>query len=175
MNSRALTLTMALLKPDITKISYARKEIHELILGHGFYFVRSKEVKLNRKSAEEFYAEHSGRFFFNRLVTFMTSGPVLAHILAHPFAVAQWRAIMGPTRVFQAQFEYPASIRGSLGLTDTRNTSHGSDSLETAQREIKFFFPDFDSSRFFSEEEPLLRSNQCIFDDEALIHRITKH
>nr|CAG4652301.1 EOG090X0HUX [Triops cancriformis] len=172
--SRALALTMAILKPDISRVPYAIQEIHELILDHGFYFVRSKQMQLTRELAEEFYAEHKGRFFYNRLVTFMSSGPVLAHVLAHPYAVSHWRALMGPTRVFQAQFESPASIRGALGLTDTRNSSHGSDSLETAQREIQFFFPDFDWSKFFSEEEPFLRADQCEFDAESLTHRIMK-
>ncbi|KAB7506682.1 Nucleoside diphosphate kinase 6 [Armadillidium nasatum] len=63
--------------------------------------------------------------------------------MAHENAILKWRQLMGPTKVFRAHIESPNSIRGNIGLTDTRNSTHGSDSVENATQEIKFFFPEF--------------------------------
>uniref|UniRef100_A0A8D2M7R6 Nucleoside diphosphate kinase n=1 Tax=Zonotrichia albicollis TaxID=44394 RepID=A0A8D2M7R6_ZONAL len=67
---------------------------------------------------------------------------------------------MGPTKVFRARHSDPDSIRGAYGLTDTRNTTHGSDSPASASREIAFFFPEFDEQRWYEQEEPRLRRGQ---------------
>nr|XP_005496872.2 uncharacterized protein LOC102066627 [Zonotrichia albicollis] len=102
----------------------------------------------------------AGRFFYQRLVEFMASGPMWAYILAHENAVPLWRSLMGPTKVFRARHSDPDSIRGAYGLTDTRNTTHGSDSPASASREIAFFFPEFDEQRWYEQEEPRLRRGQ---------------
>lgn len=78
---------------------------------------------------------------------------------------------MGPTKVFKTIFTHPDSIRGQFGLTDTRNGTHGSDSPETAQREIKFFFPEFDMDSWL-EEEPHFRLSNVEFDSKRTIHVI---
>lgn len=78
------------------------------------------------EKAHEFYDEHKGKFFFNRLVTFMTSGPSILHILARENAIQTWRAMMGPTKVFKTVHSHPDTIRGLYGLSDTRNATHGS-------------------------------------------------
>uniref|UniRef100_A0A8D0HA20 NME/NM23 nucleoside diphosphate kinase 6 n=1 Tax=Sphenodon punctatus TaxID=8508 RepID=A0A8D0HA20_SPHPU len=112
------------------------------------------------------------KFFYQRLVEFMSSGPMRAYILAHEHAIPLWRSLMGPTKVFQAQHTAPASIRGSYGLTDTRNTTHGSDSAAAASREIAFFFPDFSEKLWYQQEEPQLRRGLVTYDVEECIHRV---
>ncbi|XP_006770494.1 PREDICTED: nucleoside diphosphate kinase 6 isoform X2 [Myotis davidii] len=115
-------------------------------------------------------ADSGGRFFYQRLVEFMASGPIRAYILAHPDAIQLWRTLMGPTRVFRARHVAPDSIRGSFGLTDTRNTTHGSDSVASASREIAAFFPDFSERRWYEEEEPQWRWGSVRYSPEGGVH-----
>uniref|UniRef100_A0A3B4FKF7 Nucleoside diphosphate kinase n=1 Tax=Pundamilia nyererei TaxID=303518 RepID=A0A3B4FKF7_9CICH len=147
--------------------------LHQRILDNNFGIVRCKDLVWRRQDSERFYAEHSGRFFYQRLVEFMSSGPMRAYILAREDAISHWRELMGPTKVFRARFNSPASIRGQFGLTDTRNTTHGSDSLESAQREITFFFPDFCADEWMKKEEPLFRSGQIRYDHQNQIHTLS--
>ncbi|XP_043915355.1 nucleoside diphosphate kinase 6 isoform X2 [Protopterus annectens] len=107
-------------------VQFSSEAIHQKILENRFIIVRSKDIFWTRKESESFYSEHKGRFFYQRLVEFMCSGPMRAYILAKENAVTHWRSLMGPTKVFRARFTAPESIRGSFGLTDTRNTTHGS-------------------------------------------------
>ncbi|XP_036049047.1 nucleoside diphosphate kinase 6 isoform X2 [Onychomys torridus] len=106
------------------------KAVHQQILSNKFLIVRMRELQWRREDCRRFYREHEGRFFYQRLVEFMASGPIRAYILAHKDAIQLWRTLMGPTRVFRARHMAPDSIRGSLGLTDTRNTTHGSERLQ---------------------------------------------
>ena len=113
------------------------------------------------------------QFFYNRLVGFMSSGECHAHVLAKENAIADWRAILGPTKVFKTRFEQPLSVRGKFGLTDTRNVAHGSDSDESAAREISFFFPEFSVADFFAREETAFRiGSGVVFDPEAFVHKL---
>ncbi|KAM6385884.1 nucleoside diphosphate kinase 6-like isoform 1-T3 [Alca torda] len=112
----------------------------------------------------------AGRFFYQRLVEFMASGPMWAYILAHENAVPLWRSLMGPTKVFRARNSVPDSIRGAYGLTDTRNTTHGSDSPASASREIAFFFPEFNEQLWYQREEPRLRCGQVYYNAEERVH-----
>ncbi|XP_054667663.1 nucleoside diphosphate kinase 6 isoform X3 [Grus americana] len=98
------------------------------------------------------------------------SGPMWAYILAHENAVPLWRSLMGPTKVFRARNNVPDSIRGSYGLTDTRNTTHGSDSPASASREIAFFFPEFNEQLWYQHEEPHLRCRQVYYNAEERVH-----
>lgn len=94
--------------------------------------------------AAAFYVEHSKRFFYGRLVSFMGSGPVLALALAAPpghDAIGSWRALLGATKVARTRLEQPYTLRGAYGLSDTRNLGHGSDAPATAARELELFFP----------------------------------
>ncbi|XP_010568404.1 PREDICTED: nucleoside diphosphate kinase 6 isoform X2 [Haliaeetus leucocephalus] len=100
----------------------------------------------------------------------MASGPMWAYILAHENAVPLWRSLMGPTKVFRARNSVPDSIRGAYGLTDTRNTTHGSDSPASASREIAFFFPEFNEQLWYQQEEPRLRSGQVYYNAEERVH-----
>lgn len=180
---RSLSLTLALLKPDITNMPYTLHQVRHMILKEGFIVLRSNIIpKMKRAQAEAFYEEHRGRFFYNRLATYMSSGSVHAHILALPSnssndtnAIKTWRSLMGPTKVMKTRYIEPDTIRGSFGLSDTRNCSHGSDSLETAKREINFFFPNFDTVAFSGslEEEQLLQKcgdNTLKIDSDKFVH-----
>lgn len=167
---RALQLTLALIKPDAVAHPLILEAVHQQILSSQLLIVRWRELVWRREDCRRFYREHEGRFFYQRLVEFMASGPIRAYILAHPDAVQRWRALMGPTRVFRARHVAPDSIRGSLGLTDTRNTTHGSDSVASASREIAAFFPDFSEQRWYEEEEPHWRWGPVRYSPEGGVH-----
>ncbi|XP_069906956.1 nucleoside diphosphate kinase 6 isoform X1 [Oryctolagus cuniculus] len=148
--------------------------VHQQILNNKFLIVRRRELLWRKEDCRRFYQEHEGRFFYQRLVEFMASGPIRAYILAHKDAIQLWRTLMGPTRVFRARHIAPDSIRGSFGLTDTRNTTHGSDSVASARREIAAFFPDFSEQRWYEEEEPRLRRGPVHYSPEGGIHHAAR-
>lgn len=108
------------------KLALIFQKIRDLIIDNNFKVVRSRRTTISREEAELFYKEHRDRFFYNRLVTFMCSGPSDIHILAAHDAIVKWRQLMGPTKVYQAQYNAPDTIRGMFGLSDTRNATHGS-------------------------------------------------
>ncbi|CAM4489953.1 nucleoside diphosphate kinase 6 [Caretta caretta] len=173
-SARPLQLTLALLKPDAVAHPPVLEAVHETILNNKFLIVRTKELMWRREDSQRFYQEHSGRFFYRRLVEFMTSGPMRAYILAHEDAVARWRSLMGPTKVYRARNTAPDSIRGAYGLTDTRNTIHGSDSAASARREIAFFFPEFSESLWYQQDEPRLRCGLARYDTGERVHSLPK-
>ncbi|XP_042245993.1 nucleoside diphosphate kinase 6 [Thunnus albacares] len=172
--SKVLQLTLAVIKPDAVAHPVMLEALHQRILDNNFVIVRCKDLVWRRQDSERFYAEHSGRFFYQRLVEFMSSGPMRAYILAREDAIQHWRELMGPTKVFRARYTSPASIRAQFGLTDTRNTTHGSDSVESAQREINFFFPDFSEEEWMEKEEPAFRSGQIHYDHQKQIHTLSE-
>lgn len=167
---RRLQLTLAILKPDIVAQPHAAEDIKNIIMRNNFLFVKSNRIQLTRERVGQFYAEHEGRFFYNRLVSYMTSGPITTHILARHDAIALWRRLMGPTKVFRAVYQEPGSIRGRYGLTDTRNSTHGSDSEKSAQREIEFFFPEFDVEKWYNTEEKTFRDGNVVFSKADFAH-----
>lgn len=167
-----LELTLAIIKPDVCRNPYNLQSLRQIILENKFCIVDTKVGQLSRTEAEKFYIEHKNKFFFNRLVSFMSSGLMSAHILARENAIKHWRELQGPTHVYRAQYEAPLSLRARFGLTDTRNATHGSDSPDTARREISFFFPDFNMDDFFKYQEILFRNNEAVFDSECFVHRI---
>lgn len=125
MTSR-LELTLAILKPHVIPNIFAHKVIKEKIVEKGFQIVKSKTFRIDESLAGDFYAEHRKKFFYGRLVSFMSSGPVEVLILAKNNAIAEWREMLGPTKVYKTVISHPESIRGMFGLTDTRNVGHGS-------------------------------------------------
>lgn len=167
---RTLQLTLAIFKPNLVSHPHLVHQIKDRIHKKGFLFIRSKRMHLTRTRVEDFYREHEGRFFYNRLVSFMSSGPISTHILARENAINEWRKLMGATKVFKTIHEDPDSIRGKFGLTDTRNSTHGSDSDETALKEIKFFFPEFDVEDWYSVCEKQYLSEEVYFDEEHDVH-----
>lgn len=82
-------------------------------------------------------------------------------ILAGDNVIANWRTLLGPTKVYKTIYSHPHSIRGRFGLSDTRNACHGSDSRESASREIKMFFPDFDYDQWVKKSSKV-RTMKCL-------------
>ncbi|CAM1312961.1 NME5 (predicted) [Pycnogonum litorale] len=131
--------TLALIKPD----AFDRAdEIERIIVDEGFAILQKKKLKLTKGQAQEFYQEHVKRPFFDGLVEYMTSGYIVALILARENAIKHWRDVIGPTKTSLAKETAPNSIRAEFGADDSMNAVHGSDAMESAEREIHFFFPD---------------------------------
>lgn len=143
---KAIELTLAILKPSTLKRPLVVEAINKSLESQGLRIVRSRVETLPREIVDRFYEEHRGRFFYNRLGTYMSSGPIQVSIVAGEDAIAKWRKLLGHTKVARTQFEDPESLRGQFGLSDTRNVGHGSDSPVSAAKEIEFFFPDFDTA-----------------------------
>ncbi|XP_050424002.1 nucleoside diphosphate kinase 6-like isoform X2 [Adelges cooleyi] len=169
---KRLQLTLAILKPHVVSYPFSLHDIRRIVLDNGFYIVRSLRQTISHKQAEQFYNEHKSKFFYNRLLSFMTSGPSESYILAREDSIKFWRHLMGPTKVFQSQISNPDSIRAVHGLTDTRNATHGSDSEESARREISILFPDFSFDRWQNIEEPHFRNGKVKFSDKQFVHKI---
>ena len=129
--------TLAIIKPDcISKVG----DILDRVVSEGFIICQAKMVTLSLKEAGEFYAEHAGKPFFEKLVGFMTGGPIIAFEITGVNAIAKWREILGPTDSSEARKVAPGSIRAQFGTDATRNACHGSDSEQSARREADFFF-----------------------------------
>jgi nucleoside-diphosphate kinase len=130
--------TLVLIKPDAMQRRLAG-EILGRLERRGFGVREAKLLTVDRTLAEEHYAEHREKPFFGELVSFITSGPTLAFVLEGEGAIATVRATMGATNPADAT---PGSIRGDLALSMPDNLVHGSDSPESAAREIALWFPD---------------------------------
>ncbi len=128
--------TLSILKPDSVGANHIGGII-ELFEVNGLSVIATKMVHLSKKQAEEFYAIHAARPFFNDLVSFMISGPVLVMVLEGENAILQNREIMGATNPKDAK---PGTIRAEFAVSIDQNAVHGSDSAETAKAEIPFFF-----------------------------------
>lgn len=169
--SSKLQLTLALIKPDVMANPLILEEIEQRLLSEGFIFVRRCQTRLSRQRAEHFYSVHKERFFYNRLVTFMSSGLITAIVLCRENAISHWRAVMGNTKVYRTIHEEPDTIRGMFALTDTRNCVHGSDSESSATREISAFFPDFSFNEFYKNMEANYRLSHVTFDTLSRTHK----
>jgi nucleoside-diphosphate kinase len=130
--------TFSILKPDATARNLTG-EINAMIEGAGLKIIAQKRLKLSQAQAEGFYGVHKERPFFKDLVKFMTSGPVVVQVLEGEGAVAKYREIMGATNPYNAA---PGTIRRRYSSNIEANSVHGSDSIENAGIEIKFFFTD---------------------------------
>ncbi|VVA20726.1 PREDICTED: nucleoside-diphosphate kinase [Prunus dulcis] len=150
--------TLAIIKPDGLYDNCTDK-IKNAIFDSGFTIVKEMLIQLDEEAAMSFYAEHSSRSFFSSLVKYMTStfisGPVLIMILEKENAVADWRALIGPTDASKAKITHPNSIRAMCGLDIQKNCVHGSDSPQSAQREISFFFKEKSSGSAVTEHDEL--------------------
>jgi nucleoside-diphosphate kinase len=104
----------------------------------GLKVVAMRMMYLSKREAETFYAEHDGKPFFERLVTFMSSGPMCALVLEGENVIEKNRELMGATDPAKAA---PGTLRALYARSMTQNAVHGSDSIESAKREIAFFFP----------------------------------
>jgi len=130
--------TLSIIKPDATRRNITGKIIDRLESA-GLAVVAQKRLKLTRERAEAFYAVHRERPFFDGLVAFMTSGPVVVQVLEGDNAVQANRDVMGATNPAEAA---EGTIRKDFAENIEANSVHGSDSAENAQIEIDFFFDD---------------------------------
>jgi nucleoside-diphosphate kinase len=130
--------TLVLIKPD----GVARRLIGEIIsrIEHKGLDIAALELRsVSTELATQHYAEHEGKPFFESLLEFITSGPVVAAIVAGPRAIAAFRQIAGGTDPVEKAT--PGTIRGDFGLETQLNLVHGSDSIDSAKREIALWFP----------------------------------
>jgi nucleoside-diphosphate kinase len=130
--------TLILVKPD----AFARNLTGEIISRFerkGLRIVALQHMTMDVALANQHYAEHEGKPFFEELVTFITSGPLVAMVLEGDQAVTAARQVIGATNPLEAA---PGSIRGDFAIEVGQNMVHGSDSAESAEREAKLFFPD---------------------------------
>ena len=132
----AATRTFSIIKPDATRRNLTGA-VTKMLEEAGLRVVASKRIRMNLEQAEGFYAVHRERPFFNDLVAFMTSGPVVVQVLEGENAVLRNREVMGATNPAQAD---EGTIRKTYAESIEANSVHGSDSDENAQIEIDFFF-----------------------------------
>ncbi|MCD6374787.1 MAG: nucleoside-diphosphate kinase [Caldisericaceae bacterium] len=128
--------TLAIIKPDGVSNGLIG-EIIKRIENEGIKIVGMKMLHLDRFKAEGFYYVHRSKPFFNSLIDYMTSGPIVVMVLQAPDVINRWRKLMGATDPKQAE---PGTIRAEMGLNIERNVVHGSDSKDSAMYEINYFF-----------------------------------
>jgi nucleoside-diphosphate kinase len=132
----SLERTLFIVKPDAVE-----RRLMGRILAHveaqGFRVVEARFAQLTREEAQTFYAEHQGKPFFNDLVEYMTSGPVLLTVLERETAIPTLREVVGATDPAQAA---PGTVRRLFGTSKQMNSVHASDSPASAEREVKLFF-----------------------------------
>ncbi len=134
----ALQRTFSIIKPDATARNLTGA-INAKIEEAGLRIIAQKRIRLSREQAEGFYAVHKERPFFNDLVEFMISGPVVVQALEGEDAITKYRDVMGATNPEDAA---PGTIRKEFAESIEANSVHGSDAPETAAEEIPFFFSD---------------------------------
>ena len=130
--------TLSIIKPDATSKNIIGKII-DRFEENGLKVVAGKLIHMDQAQAAGFYAEHEGRPFFPNLVEYMTSAPVFVQVLEGDNAVLKNRELMGATNPSEAD---PGTIRADFAETIDANAVHGSDSIESAAREISYFFDD---------------------------------
>lgn len=130
--------TLSIIKPDATHRHLIGTLLQRFEQAH-FTIIAIKMIQLTREQAEGFYAEHKGKAFFDPLIDFMTSAPIVVSVLEGEDAIRQYRTLIGKTDPSQAD---NGTIRHDFALSQRENSVHGSDSIESAKREIAYFFSD---------------------------------
>ncbi len=136
----AIERTLSIIKPDATRRNLTG-QINARLEDAGLRIVAQRRIRLTRDQAERFYDVHKERSFFDDLCTFMCSGPVVVQVLKGEDAIARNREVMGATNPANAD---EGTIRRDFAESIEANSAHGSDSPETAAREIAYFFSDTD-------------------------------
>lgn len=144
----AIEQTFAIIKPDAVKAKQSGKII-SVIEEHGFEILRLQKGQLSKELAKRFYDVHKEKPFFYELVDFISSGPVIIMVLQKEQAIDAWRQLMGATDPAKAA---EGTIRKSFGTSIGHNAVHGSDSAETARKELALFF---------AVAEPTKRTGAC--------------
>lgn len=132
--------TLSIIKPDATKRNLTG-QINAKLEAAGLCIIAQKRIQLRQDQAQQFYAVHKDRPFYNELCTFMTSGPVVVQVLHGDNAIKRNREVMGATNPTDAA---EGTIRKTFALSLTENSVHGSDGPDTAKVEIAFFFSDLE-------------------------------
>lgn len=131
-----LERTLFIVKPDGVSRNLIGKILAH-VEGEGFRIAEARLAQLTREQCQEFYAEHNGKPFFNDLVGYMTSGPVMLTCLEREKAITKLREVVGATDPAEAN---PGTIRKTFGESKQLNSVHASDSPASAEREVKLFF-----------------------------------
>lgn len=131
-----LERTLSILKPDATRRNLTGM-INKIIEDSNLRIIAQKKLLLNKDQAEKFYEIHNEKPFFNDLVEYMSSNPVVVQVLEGHNAISKYRDIMGSTDPQNAK---EGTIRKQVAISKQENSVHGSDSLESAKLEINFFF-----------------------------------
>ena len=130
--------TLSIIKPDAIERNLA-EEIKQMFLNYGFEILKEKKIQISKEEAEQFYVVHQAKPFFNELCSYLSSGPIVVMVLGKINAVLANRELMGSTNPIEAK---EGTIRKKYGISIDKNSVHGSDSLENANKEINFFFKD---------------------------------
>ena len=125
--------TLCIIKPDAVANNYV-EEINEMISSKDLIILNSVKTNISKEIAENFYAEHSKKPFFNDLVDFITSGPAIVQILQGESCISNYRDLMGATNPAEAK---EGTIRKKYAESTSKNSVHGSDSKDSAEREIE--------------------------------------
>ena len=125
--------TLCIIKPDAVENNFV-DQINEMIESKGLSILKSKKTNISSEIAKKFYAEHSEKPFFNELVDFITSGPAVVQILEGDACITSYRSLMGATNPEEAE---EGTIRKKFAESISKNAVHGSDSPESADREIE--------------------------------------
>ena len=128
--------TLSIIKPDAVEINLA-EEIKNIFIKNNLNIKESKKIHISKDEASEFYKVHQSKPFYNDLCTYLSSGPIVVIILEGENAVLANRKLMGATNPKEAE---ESTIRNLYGISIDKNSVHGSDSIENAKKEIKFFF-----------------------------------
>lgn len=139
-------VTLAIIKPTVCvyepNILHALRRLRE---HPHLQILRAKSFAWEEEEAAQFYAEHLGKFYYDRLILGMTAGRAIGLALSGPGAITEWRKLIGPTKAYRSAWEAPLCLRAELGMGDTRNGFHGSDSDESALHELGLVFPEWDA------------------------------
>ena len=125
--------TLCIIKPDAVENNFV-DQINEMIESKGLTILKSKKTNISSETAKQFYAEHSEKPFFSELVDFITSGPAVVQILEGDACITSYRSLMGATNPEEAE---EGTIRKKFAESISKNAVHGSDSPESADREIE--------------------------------------
>ena len=133
-----LEQTLSIIKPDAVERNLDN-EIKQMFIKNGFNISKEKKIQIEKSEAEKFYKVHETKPFYNDLCSYLSSGPIIVMVLEKDNAVLDNRQLMGATNPKEA---VEGTLRKKYGISIDKNSVHGSDSVENAKIEIKFFFKD---------------------------------
>ena len=130
--------TLSIIKPDAVERNL-QEEIKKEFIKKNFLITKEKKIHISKTEAEQFYKVHQAKPFYDKLCSYLSSGPIVVMILEGNNAISHNRKLMGSTNPLDAE---PNTLRKLYGISIDKNSVHGSDSLENAKKEIDFFFKD---------------------------------